>query len=294
MITTEQDIAQFIVSTVTSSPNIPGALLGSKIKRQFPGVFYGKLTEFINRNCANAVVSIGQVNLDNIWALRSSANPPPRQTLQNIPAPPKSETLNEIDGESLTAWKVFARFDTQAKLAVNPASAQIKVVQLYDEVVAPFIEITSITQTEYQNIAIDFVKQLPEPDRQYFRKLAEGDSFQSRWYDVITTWQHGLYAKTWGTFRFEAICAFFIRRLVAKGVEENLVDACVESLKRIKAKRAKEKEVPLGKSPNIRTLQPYSNVSIQELVIGIIKSLSEDELRRIWLPVGAVLDATRK
>ena len=310
MLTTEQDVAQFIVSTVAANPNIRGASLGAKVKRKFPGVILGKLTEFINQHCANTVVAVDQKNLDYIWALRPDNNnaPPPTSSAP----PPTSSALSSsatslnvseavekpgglnFDLTNLSAWKAFTRSDTPGKIAVNPSIAQIIVVRTSEQILPPFIEIPSVSLTEYQNIALEFVNQMTEPDRQYFKGVVESASFENQWFENITTWQDGRYAKSWGTFRFDALCSIFIKRLAAKGVAEDLSRPCLANLKRIKAKVSREKEAPLIATYNSRTQSGEYNISIHDIVANATKSLNEDDLRRVWLPVGVVLDAIKK
>jgi len=294
--TTEQEIAQFIISTVGTNPNIRGSALGAKVKIQFPGVVIGKLTDFIKLHCANSVIIVDQNHLDYIWALKPNDDQlavPSTAFTPNVQTKENSYTTGYVP-ESLSAWKVFTRYDKPGKLAVNPALAQIKVLALSDVATPPFVEVRSVSQTEYKNIAFEYISQIDEPDRQHFKSIIESESFNAEWYEKITTWKMGCYAKEWGKFRFERLCSIFIDRLAEIGVIGEEAKRCLNSLKSMKAKVLKDTPAPSIVTRNTRPSSEVSKLSIQDILANAIKNLNEDDLRRIWLPVGVVLDAIRR
>ena len=287
--TTEKDIADFISSTVATNPRISGAALGIKVKRQFPGVIVGKLTPFIQKHCADSVVCVAQENLDYIWGPVSSAttSPDAGNTSALLPPPPPQVTSTDT-----SAWKAFTRHDAPAKIAINPTNAQITVIPSREATPKPLIEVPNVTPDEYRSIALDFVKNIEEKDRVRFSEIATSSLFESQWYDNIRTWRGGYYSKAWGKFRFDKLCDIFMGRLATHGLTQDLIASCVSNLKRLKSKAPKE-------APSFPTLDssPSSErpeILVQEILLRAAKSLTEEDLRRIWLPLGVVLDAIRK
>ncbi len=87
------------------------------------------------------------------------------------------------------------------------------------------------------------------------------------------------YSKTWVDFRFYRLCEFFRQRLTGLGAPESIVTSSLANLKELKTQ---ERQKFAAKAPS-------DTGSIRKAVIQAVEELSEEELRRLWLPVGVML-----
>ncbi len=106
---------------------------------------------------------------------------------------------------------------------------------------------------------------------------------------MTRTWEGGKYLKPWLAFRFDAICELFRQRLGSLGVADKIVDTCLERLKRSKSA---DRPVPTA-NKQIRTPSQNPSAPLRDIARAALEALSEEELRRIWLPLGVIADAVR-
>lgn len=285
----EQEVAQFIIERMKQSPGMLGAPLGALTNAQFPGINfrlnYGGLRAFVEQFCGSEVEIIrGQWGKDDLYQLRSAG----QSGEASGTAPASSETAaSPIE----TPWKVFTVPESRGRLYVNPESETVKVAQAAGPVPEPpFVEVPKLTSEEHHRFATEFLPQIEMDERERFQELLAGENFWQRWFAATRTFAGGKYLKPWLTFRFDRICELLRERLRALGISDIAALICVEKVKQSKAADrpvpAVNKRIPMTPSTSIGSLYDVARAALD--------AMSEEELRRIWLPLGVVADAIRR
>jgi hypothetical protein len=172
----------------------------------------------------------------------------------------------------------------RGKLFVNIRSAEISVAR---EGPPPegCVEVPKVTATEHLRIAQDYLPQLDALDQPRFRAILTLGDFWHRWSREIKVWGYGKYAKPWVDFRFSRLCGLFQERVRSLGAADWVVAASLENLKRLKTKA-------FGITVTSDRVSTAS--SMRRAVLHSISTMSDEDLRQVWLPVGAMCDALRK
>jgi hypothetical protein len=315
MIQNEQDIARFIVETIKNSPApLLGAQLGWKLKTRFPGINFrehGNLKSFIQQRCGNEVVFLRKHGMDDVWGRGNgeqlSQFIPPVSRLSDerstkVTPTSSSQGLSGLGtslNRSLSAWKAFTHPTAPGKLAVNVWDADVKVVACDESVTPPFAQIPRVTKDENRQIAKEFLDFFEYADRPGFEAISSLPEFWETWFREIRDFKHGRYSGQWAKFRFNKLCNLFADRLQGLGASSECIAACVEKLKGLKSesqgfKRSTFSSDGVKTTPDIEQPPRASGTVTREVVIEVIDRMAEEDLKRLWLPFGAVIDALRK
>ena len=319
---TKAKLAAFIADTLKITSPILGSQLGGRIKKNFPEVNlreYGGLRGFIKSHCENQVVYLGKHELDDVWGSPTSEYPTlpaqassapngvfpslvnslPAEVVQSrqISCSPLPDTKTTIVEPS--AWETFVNPKSSDKLLVNFSTADLLVLPPNNPIPPNYVEVPKVTNDESRQIAEAFLPVLDSSDQMFMKSILASDDFWRQWFFQIRNRNDGAYTKKWVLFRFERLCGLFQDKLRTLGAPDSSLLQCLENLKRLKA-RGRTKPVPLRwrelKAPRgsrILGLQE-SQSSLRTLVVKALDSLNEEQLRQIWLPVGAVVDALPK
>lgn len=286
-------IAQYIVERVTASQHVLGAKLGAVVAAQFPNVNfkaeYGGLRAFVQRFCGDAVkitpVKVGPFGQDNIYAAANASDVP--TTLEAARSSPVAEE---------SAWRRFTVPDSSGRLWVNRTSALIRLDEPpRGEAEGDWIEIAKSSHDEHRQIALDFLPQIDEHDRATFQQIVELPDFWRAWFSATRDVSNGRYGKSWAAFRFSKLCQLFTERLTSAGITQEVAVRALDHLRETKVDR--RRAAPTG-APNDAAGGAYpsagDNNVLRELARIAVESLSEDDLRRVWLPLGVISDAVRR
>jgi hypothetical protein len=173
----------------------------------------------------------------------------------------------------------------KGRLVVDLKSAEISLVREEGPLPDGCVEIPKVTAAEHRQIAREFIPQLEVSDQPKFQAILALEDFWHRWSREMKLWRYGKHAKTWLDFRFNRLCNLFQERVRSLGASESVVAASLENLKRLKHKEG-EISLPSDKTP--------ISSSMRRVVLHSIGSMSEEDLRHVWLPVGAIFDALRR
>jgi hypothetical protein len=286
---TTEEIVQFLIQTVASSGPITGARLGARVKDQFPGFDwkkdFGSLHGFIQRQCPDKVVLVSSTP-DHMWALAEAAG----DQAQQIPA--RTPT---------SAWQAFVNERIAEKVFVSTETGEVAVVPAMGTAPAGFGEVPKITHGDHLQIAKEFLGQVDPSDQAQFQGELEKPDYWQRWNTALKFVKGGQYLTAWHEFRLQKICDLYAARLRGVGIaSDEIVARSVENLKRLRSEahsQRQRQESPTGKPiPALlyerrrdRQARP-----LQEIAIEAVRSLSEEDLRRLWLPLGVVIDALRR
>ncbi len=272
----EEEIAHFIVERVNAGQKILGAKLGASVAERFPEFQqqFGKLRPFIQKFCGGAVKIVGHQGNDDFYAPAS--------------APEAAIDAARIAEEPESAWRAFTTPGTLSNLCVNTESGEIRVRRSGEpELLPPWTDVQTVTPDEHRRIASEFLPQIDEQDRQTFQHLIQLPDFWQQWFTQTRAFEGGKYSKGWLLFRFNKLCELFLQRLKSLGVGEVVAVASLERLKELKSESRKARETSSIGSPD-------SAIWLRTIARAALETMSEEELRRLWLPLGLVADAVRR
>lgn len=283
MSSSEQEIARFIVAQVETNRSILGAQLGALITVHFPGVnfrsMYGGLRAFIRQYCSDSVrITEGPSGKDTLYSSPSA------------PAPIVAVTETPPPSETLSPWRTITVPESPGRLRVNPDSIELAVVSDASPVSPPWVEVPKLTPADHQQLAVSFLSHVEATDREHFSRFTDSAASWRQWYHETRDFGHGKYAKSWSQFRFEGICKLILDRFLGQAIEEPKAIALLEKLKTLKSNarppHTVETEFASMNTCNVSQWRQFAHEAID--------AMSEHDLRRIWLPMGLVVDAVRR
>ncbi len=267
-----------------------GAHLGSELSRRFPDLkrdpAYPGMRRFIEEHCSGDVVKIADHGGDDLYGTRGTATPD--GSPQAMPAAP-------------SAWRLFQRADEAGTLAVNSESGDIA-SQPADAAAPeePWRIIRRLTVEDHREIARSFIASADEDARAALEAALQTQDYWPAWSRLVNYGFGGKYRQQWAAFRFDQICQKFRESLGAAGIEGATAERALDMLR-----AEKKRTQPLRRAEPNPASAPFSaasgvfagldgNSDLRRIVQAVIGTLSETDLRRLWLPMGEVIDALRK
>lgn len=278
VMTTEEQVADFIAEKVNSYQSITGARLGTLVSAQFPGfqARYGKLRPFVQRFCQGIVKIVTNVGKDDIYAPFSAPN-------KCADATKPSEPVE-------TVWRSFTTPGVSGMLCVNCESGELRVRPKEEpSASAPWADVPPVSLDEHRQVASDFLPEIAEEDRDTFQQILQLPAFWPPWAARTRDAAGGKYSKAWQLFRFNKLCELYLLRLKSLGFGDELAKVSLGRLKELKSASRRVCLPPIPWSPD----SSRGAASLRRIARAALDALSEEELRRVWLPLGLVADATR-
>jgi hypothetical protein len=276
-------IAKFVIARVDASQKILGAPLGALVHHEFPDFNlrkeFGGLRPFVQQHCAAAIeVQRGaHKGQDDIYV--SKAAPP----LPGVGTLPLTRAATD------TAWRVFTIPGLFAKLYANPESGAIQ-VDSAEGMSAPWIEVPNVTLEEHLHIAKDFLDTtIDEADREKFASFLNEGNVATEWARQMRFFESGKYQRSWVAYRYERLLALFTDRLKTLAFPEDRAALALENLRRTKPSKIRPFKALTVSSP-----PSFDRSDLRSVISNALADLSEDDLRRVWLPIGPVADALRR
>jgi hypothetical protein len=310
--TTEHDISEYIIHTVKTYPRIPGSDLGTFVRNKFPDVNFryrpGKLRGFIAKECAGKIVEVERHGMDVIYSHIDNIDTQIHSTTISGPttivSPTtiasdsgiKSGSLNTSEGKQrneTTLWSAFTNPALRVFLFLHSPSQKLTIKD--QETKDPSeLPIPKLSRGDHLKFCQEFLSslELSQGQRDFGTRILSQDNFWPPWYDFIKTVAGGIHFKMWTTFRFQKITSAFVDRLKLLQVQETLIPSLLKELVDSKPFRSK---VINDSVPASLYLSPKGAFSqggrMRNIVRSIIEILSEDDLRALRVPIGAVVDA---
>lgn len=194
-------------------------------------------------------------------------------------------------------WSAFTNPTLNDLLAIDKASTTLRVLPQHSLLEPPLIEVPKVTVEEHRQTAIDFVAHIDPVDRPHFQSVASAPDPGPMWFWRIKDFAGGKYSSSWLDFRTSAFEKLFKERLIQLGLEQTAIEGLVVKFLETKHRRFRyDSEIPPG--------QPYSSPSasipiagdedaIRRIARTAISQMSPDELRHLWLPLGAIVNSLR-
>jgi hypothetical protein len=280
-LTSPNQLKDLIIEKFKEKEEIPGSVIGLQIRRAFPDTdmkrLYGGLKRFIQEYCGDEIVWLRKNGGDDVYGHVATEGKEARTSKSS--APQKSEFQDSV-------WTVFSNPNLERQILLNKETGELIVREPGDSLSEPFVVIEKITREEYREMAWQFLPKLTEPQKNDFRQALSLDNFWPHWSAVL--WRHktdGIFDQ-WLKWRADQIVNLFEARLARAQIPDNLSSVAVRELKRKPPKPSSLREPRHIGVKNTRD----SEGRLRLLVHNAIDRMGEEELRRIWLPLGTLAD----
>ncbi len=272
-------ISEFLVQTASQRAEILGTHLGKALSDAFPELRsdpgYPGLKRFIQAHLADKLIRVAGHGGDDIYrAVRDGdapAQPPPAIA-------------------AVTVWDAFQNPRATAKLGLDLEKGTLQIIPEGGEMPDDAKEIAPLTPDQHRGVAESFLDKVAPVLRPHFEQALQSPDYWPVWSKLVTRYN---LSQEWGAHRFKKICELFRERVRQLGISEDLTELLEQRLvKERRESKIKEREAPLTASSGGRAPLQRAH-STREVVEAVIHSLSESQLRSLWLPVGDVIDALK-
>jgi hypothetical protein len=280
-----QQIKSLILDLITRAPSgvVAGSTLGNAIQAKFPESGwkheYGTLARFIRANCGDRLIVNGKRGADLLWSYQT--------------APSAGANDSRVGG----IWKAFTRPDSGTVIIFDKSAKELRVIASSEGIPDDAVLIPGIAEPENRAIASRFLALIPEADRSLFAEALKRENFWPEWSKVTRYFDGGKHFKKWMEFRSANIHTLFSDRVKALGCDEATVASLNAVLKSSEDEKrySKQGEAKTPVPPRRHTVEHGTEQNdLRQLASSAILSLSETELRNLWLPLGAVMDGIRR
>lgn len=273
-------IVELIRETLAAAAQgeLTGSNIAPAIRSKFPAftpMAYGcvNLRAFLQRY-APEIYSIGRRGMDYSYSLSSS--------------PSRSDALlGHADGSSrglailhdTKVWKTFASPRDDYQLFGHPANGELRVVGPNETLLdAPWVKIPPCSSEKHREIACEFISQVRKEDQQALEGTLDQDNWWIAYYQTLDSL--GL-ASRWNEFR---------RTRIVDEFKQTLTDLGIPLHPRTDRMRLPKPIPPPGQVRSVATIA-LSVVALREVAHRVVDKLSYEDLRRLPVPIGSLLDS---
>lgn len=274
---TVTEIKQLLIEELlNSNGKSKGGLLGNAVKRQFPDVDlkrqFGGFHAFVTHYCSDAIVRAEKTGGDYWYKLLGNSDVA-GPTVAVVP--------------SHTVWEAFTNTSIHAVLQVDRRSMKLLVLEEPDKS-ADMMTLQRMTSDDHHSVARGFVARAPSDLQSQLSKILENEDYWPRWKQIINGYPDRRVYFDWMKWRGDQIAALLRKRLSDLGFDEPEVRELVSQV------RAKVKRTPSDRNDHAvqnaeTTKSPVLNLA--NIVRFAVADMPDEELRKLWLPVGVVVDA---
>jgi hypothetical protein len=281
-----EEIIAAVVGRASLDPQVMGANLGMAVKRAVPSANlkeYGGLRRFIQQHCTDKVRWVGKHGLDDVYAAITGALSP--EEAQPTPAP--------------NAWRALTNPTSSFSAFANPKDGALKVLPNQEEPPLGLVLIPKITPQEHRAIAQAFLSKLAPADRGTFEEALSSENYWHRWVRQTNTLEGGKYRSGWIIFRRDQILELLKAKMLAAGIDAPVAELVLQKAQDSKETNPLATGAPLftrhdGRTrPSLPASRRFRQDDLRRLAHQAIDLMGEDEIRKLRLPLGAVIDALR-
>lgn len=272
---TADEIKTAILEILDTGPKL-GSQLAAAVQRKFHPhridfkASFGGLASFIHIHCEREVLIVERYGLD----FRYGRNGP--TAVRNT----AFSGSDAISSRPESAWKVFVHpLSKKNLLAVSPETGELILKETGAELLPGLISIRKLAPDDHREMIRTFVTE-HSPEKAFSVDFLSGSSFWSEWQKMLASLPQ--VQKTWSQFRTNAIIEAFRQRMIEAGVSPNVATFAEQNLMKSR--------VPLLRA-SVRYQQDVKKQDLRNVVLGVVRDLSDDQLRQICLPVGKVWDS---
>lgn len=291
---TEEELATFIVDYARKGGPITGSTLGGAVIDEYGQVDFrtrfGGLKRFIETYTNGSVRWRAKKGGDDIYGYTGPDELLPRE-LEVVGQPGTSRA--PTDSASIWSQLTNPKYRSRVLVDLDVMVFRPGTDDLASGIGTVFIE--GLTIDDYKNMATQFLSHVPDDLRADFERTIERDDFWASWSALMFRQQRsGLYSR-WGKYRVEKIAEIIAQRLKAAGASDEKIPQLLQVLERSRQdSRNKTEAVTTRKgavpSPRRQNAEDGGASDPRSIAHRIIDRLSPQQLRQIWVPLGAVID----
>ncbi len=278
----EKEISDFVIDFVKGRGSTLGCQLGAELHIKFPETnirsAYGGVRRFIDSYCRGAVARTGAKGGDDVYSHVSA--PAGESAPAKLPQPGR-----------VTEWDVFQRPGNPMQLLIDPTSGIARIAPETGEVANGLRVVPKVTGAEHLSIAKDFLQQISSTDLPPFAAALGENNYWPKWNQLMNAMPGIHYRSAWTAFRFDRICDLFSARLKELGISDVAARSVLEHLKSEKRMKRAAKGAGRSISPTAGTTYSLSDDDLRRIAKLAIDAMGIDDLRRVWLPLGVIVDA---
>ncbi len=302
-----EDVAsarEAIVKILREHPGhkMSGALLGNRFRdrmsgRAFKDFGVESLSDFVKTHLAEVVVPHGR-GPETSFALNTPIdsqgplNEVEQSTVNTIAAVISAETspISTLSGDLLRLWKSP---NASYKLAVDKRNGEARAIGPSTQPNEHEVALSPPSVDAHRDIAKKYLESriAPEHRGEFESKLAE-HLWWLAWDDLFRNLPRN-HRIEWLTFRENALLDLLDDELARLDVPE---DARATTRRMVQESRFARKTIQdraSGSTPSAPRRIEESH-TLRQVIKAAVEHMSEDDLRKIWLPIGPIFDALRK
>ncbi|MCH7227342.1 hypothetical protein [Haloferula sp. A504] len=259
---------------------LAGAKLGSVARQASPGfspktLGFRSLKDYI-QECVPELAIVGYSGVDPVYGLKGQS--------EEVPQPPKPAPAT---AEKTSFWRVWASPECGRLLVVDRNTGEVGVSTERSSIPDGSVSITPASAGFHVETAQQFLRMrpgIPASLRSELEALVADakDGWWRSWATLLKD-QGGSIYRDWSLHRVEMLAAKFEETLRDQGLAG---DAAVRASSQIQPFPIKSRRKP-SSFESKRSNFPR----LRDIVVSIIPTLSEDEIRELRLPLGKVFDA---
>lgn len=264
---------------------VPGSKLGKPLRDHFPDLVekHGKLSTLIEREAQDLLIPIGKAGYDTLYKV-SINNSAGNKSPLGVAEPNSSEGL----------WRLFCNPKERGCIWVRQIDNSLLCAKETFDDVAPAKELarlTRLTHSDVQAIIQDFYQShLARSSQSNVPTFA--DQYWRDWTGHLRLLEQtssipGLVQMWWSFYQYK-VELYFIERLRPHGFSSKDID---RSIKTLEASR-----MGFGVIRNQKMIaeRRMENSQLRALAIATIEQLSDEDLQKLSLPIGAVSNVTSR
>jgi hypothetical protein len=253
-------------------------------------VHFGGLRRFIQDQCTGRVVYVGAKGGDAIYAHVSKLG-------IQIQLESKSALMP-------TPWATFVDPNVRGQLAVDPILGSLHVYSAEEQCPQSLVPVDKLSLEEHRIIAKEFLPFIPVASQSSFESALRENAFWPKWRAAFNSLADRELFPHWMKWRCTKIMTIFEQRLRSVGIsDQDLVSAITSKFKeskqiKVASTKSTSAMVPtrfrrsVGDSSNSRS--GATDVLLRKIAHLAIDSMSDRDIGRIWMPLGALNDALQR
>jgi hypothetical protein len=245
---------------------------------------YLTVSEMLAAECRN-IISRDYRGSDRIWSLEPAA------LTADVPSP-------------MEVWRAVSSPGSVHRflLTVSKETGEYRIKSIFNpdpdaDIETEWVRLDPISAVAFREIASQFLQNLPEDEtRRSLAEAIEQPGWWMAWTRILRT--HPSILQDWSDERTRSIRAFLGEQLTSKGLEGEAHRKALEyptqgsgfsthPTQRIRATVSPDVRF----ASNIRSLT--GALGIRAFVIRAIEQMDEADLRKMWIPVGALIDGSK-
>ncbi|MCC7537524.1 MAG: hypothetical protein IT379_14970 [Deltaproteobacteria bacterium] len=276
----DDELVSAIVEHIRAAGRVvAGSELGQLIRTRFPNSTYRQryagLRSLIEQRCSADVVRVGRRGFDDQYAVVGSA------ALFEPAATP-------------TLWQAFTRPGSRGAPAVHGQLGKVVVVPDGNSAPVEHQIVAPLSSAEYKEMAREFLSGCAREIRDRLNPSLAGDNFWPQWSGALRLEDPATQA-AWARHRTESIFKAWSDRLQHAGLEHQAASAATAALQEsMRARPRSPRQEKYADRTESAQSENYDPGRTRAIVSGAISQMSDGELERLWLPLGAVLAAARR